>query len=160
LGMVIVPALVHAFGDGGLQRARQVLSRVSGWLLAVSVGVVGLLMILSPVVAWTLTFGIPDASANSRGLWVTTLLVLLVAPQVPLYVLLHLGMSAQQARGRFALAAGAQVVENGILILTVVWAGLYYGSGLDVGQVPVEMVIVLGLGSTVAVALHAALQLF
>ncbi|HET9258061.1 MAG TPA: lipid II flippase MurJ [Pseudonocardiaceae bacterium] len=160
LGMVVVPALVNAFGDGGTERARQVFSRVSGWLLAVSAGVVGLLMLLSPVVAWTLTFGIPDAGAHWRGLWITTLLVLLVAPQVPLYVLLHLGMSAQQARGRFALAAGAQVVENGILILTVVWAGWYYGTGLDVGRVPVQMVIVLGMGSTVAVAMHAALQLF
>src|SRR5262249_6399128 len=111
LGMVVVPALVHAFGDGGTERARQVFSRVSGWLLAVSAGVVGLLMLLSPVVAWTLTFGVPDVGAHWRGLWITTLLVLLVAPQVPFYVLLHLGMSAQQARGRFALAAGAQVVE-------------------------------------------------
>jgi peptidoglycan biosynthesis protein MviN/MurJ (putative lipid II flippase) len=160
LGMVVVPALVHAAGDGGVQQARDVLSRVSGWLLAVSAVVVGLLMLLSPVVAWTLTFGIPDADAHWRGLWITTLLVLLVAPQVPLYILLHLGIAAQQARGRFALAAGAQVVENGILILTVVLAGWYYGTGLDVGQVPVEMVIVLGVGSTVAVALHAALQLF
>ncbi|MGH3844551.1 MAG: lipid II flippase MurJ, partial [Pseudonocardiaceae bacterium] len=160
LGMVVVPGLVHAAGDGGVERAREMLSRVSGWLLAVAAAVVGLLMILSPVVAWTLTFGIPDAGAHARGMWITTLLVLLVAPQVPLYVLLHLGMAAQQARGRFALAAGAQVVENGILILTVVLAGWYYGTGLDVGQVPVELVIVLGLGSTVAVALHAALQLF
>jgi putative peptidoglycan lipid II flippase len=160
LGMVVVPGLVHAVGDGGVERAREVLSRVSGWLLTVSAVVVGLLMILSPVVAWTLTFGIPDPGAQSRGLWITTLLVLLVAPQVPLYVLLHLGMAAQQARGRFALAAGAQVVENGILIVTVILAGWYYGTGLDVTQVPVELVIVLGLGSTVAVALHAALQLF
>jgi putative peptidoglycan lipid II flippase len=160
LAMVVVPGLVHAVGAGGVERAREVLSRVSGWLLALSAAVVALLMILSPVVAWTLTFGIPNAGAHARGLWITTLLVLLVAPQVPLYVLLHLGMAAQQARGRFALAAGAQIVENGILILTVVLAGWYYGTGLDVGQVPVELVIVLGLGSTVAVALHAALQLF
>jgi peptidoglycan biosynthesis protein MviN/MurJ (putative lipid II flippase) len=160
LAMVVVPGLVHAVGAGGVERAREVLSRVNGWLMAVSAAVVAFLMLLSPVVAWTLTFGIPDAGAHARGLWITTLLVLLVAPQVPLYVLLHLGMAAQQARGRFALAAGAQVVENGILILAVVLAGWYYGTGLDVEQVPVGMVIVLGLGSTVAVALHAALQLF
>ncbi|MGH3694097.1 MAG: murein biosynthesis integral membrane protein MurJ [Pseudonocardiaceae bacterium] len=160
LAMVVVPGLVHAAGAGGVERAREVLSRINGWLMAVSAAVVALLMILSPVVAWMLTFGIPDAGAQARGLWITTLLVLLVAPQVPLYVLLHLGMAAQQARGRFALAAGAQVVENGILILTVVLVGWYYGTGLDVERVPIEMVIVLGLGSTVAVALHAALQVF
>jgi peptidoglycan biosynthesis protein MviN/MurJ (putative lipid II flippase) len=51
-------------------------------------------------------------------------------------------------------------VENVVLILTVVMAGWYYGTGLDVDQVPLALVIVLGMGSTLAVALHAALQLF
>jgi peptidoglycan biosynthesis protein MviN/MurJ (putative lipid II flippase) len=160
LGMVVVPGLVHACGVGGVERARKVLSRVNGWLIAVSTVVVALLMILSPVVAWTLTFGISDAGIHAQGLSITTLLVLLVAPQVPLYVLLHLGIAAQQAQGRFALPAAAQVVENGILILTVVVATWYYGTGLEFGHLPLELVVVLGLGSTVAVALHAALQLF
>jgi putative peptidoglycan lipid II flippase len=160
LAMVLVPGVVRAVGAGGLSRAREVFGRVSGWLLAVSAGIVALLMILAPVVAWTLTFGIPDPAQRARGLWLTTLLVLLVAPQVLLYVLVHLGMAAQQARGRFALAAGAQAVDNIILIATVVLAGWYYGTGLDVANVPVELVIVLGVGSTAAVAVHAAIQLF
>jgi peptidoglycan biosynthesis protein MviN/MurJ (putative lipid II flippase) len=160
LALVLVPGVVRAVGAGGAARAREVLGGVTGWLLAVSAAVVVLLMIFSPVVAWTLTFGIPDPAARARGLWLTTLLVLLVAPQVLLYALLHLGMAAQQARGRFALAAGAPAVENVILILTVILTGWYYGTGLDVERVPVDLVIVLGVGSTAAVALHAALQLF
>jgi putative peptidoglycan lipid II flippase len=47
-----------------------------------------------------------------------------------------------------------------VLIVTVVLAGWYYGMGLGVRQVPVDLVVVLGLGSTVAVALHAVLQLW
>jgi putative peptidoglycan lipid II flippase len=160
LAMVLVPGVVRAVGAGGAARAREVLGGVTGRLLAISAAVAALLMILSPVVAWTLTFGIPDPGTRARGLWLTTLLVLLVAPQVLLYILAHIGMAAQQARGRFALAAGAPAVENVILILTVVLAGWYYGTGLDVEQVPVELVIALGVGSTAAVALHAALQLF
>ncbi|MGB6163692.1 MAG: lipid II flippase MurJ [Pseudonocardiaceae bacterium] len=160
LAMVLVPGVIRTIGASGVARARDVLAGVSGWLLAVSAVVVALLMILSPVVAWTLTFGIPDPTARARGLWLSTLLVLLIAPQVLLYVLAHLGMAAQQARGRFALAAGAPAVENGVLILTVVLAGWYYGTGLDVRQVPVDLVVVLGVGSTAAVALHAALQLY
>jgi peptidoglycan biosynthesis protein MviN/MurJ (putative lipid II flippase) len=93
---------------------------VAGWLLAVSGAGVTLLMILSPVVAWTLTLGIPDPAARGRGLWLTTLLILLIAPQILLYALMHLAIAAQQARGRFALAAGAPTVENVILIATVV----------------------------------------
>lgn len=160
LAMVLVPGVVRAVGAGGLSRAREVFGRVSGWLLAVSAGIVALLMVLAPAVAWALTFGIPDPAQRARGLWLTTLLVLLVAPQVLLYTMLHLGMAAQQARGRFALAAGAPAVENIILILTVMLAGWYYGTGLDVDNVSAELVIVLGLGSTAAVAVHAALQLF
>ncbi|MGH3990596.1 MAG: lipid II flippase MurJ, partial [Pseudonocardiaceae bacterium] len=160
LAMVLVPGVVRAVGAGGLSRAREVFGRVSGWLLAVSAGIVALLMVLAPAVAWALTFGIPDPAQRARGLWLTTLLVLLVAPQVLLYTMLHLGMAAQQARGRFALAAGAPAVENIILILTVMLAGWYYGTGLDVDNVSAELVIVLGLGSTAAVAVHAVVQLF
>ena len=159
LAMVLVPGVVRAVGAGGVVRAREVLGGVTGWLLVVSAGVVALLMVLSPVVAWTLTFGIPDPAVRARGSWLSTLLVLLVAPQVLLYALLHLGMAAQQARGRFALAAGAPAVENVILMGTVVLAGWCYGRGVDVGQAPIGLVIVLGVGSTVAVAVHAALQL-
>ncbi len=160
LALVLVPGVVRAIGAGGVARGREVLGGAAGWLLGVSGAVVALLMILSPAVAWTLTFGIPDPAARARGLWLTTVLVLLVAPQVLLYILAHLGMAAQQSRGRFALAAGAPAVENVILIVTVVLAGWYYGTGLDVARVPVDLVIVLGVGSTAAVALHAALQLF
>lgn len=159
LAMVLVPGVVRAMGSGGVGRARQVLGGVTGWLLGVSALVVALLMALSPAVAWTLTFGIPDPVARARGLWLATLLVLLVAPQILLYALLNLGIAAQQARGRFALAAGAPAVENVVLILTVVLAGWHYGTGMDVERVPVDLVVVLGAGSTAAVALHAALQL-
>jgi putative peptidoglycan lipid II flippase len=160
LAMVLVPGVVRAVSAGGPARAREVLGGVTGWLLTVSGAVVALLMVAAPVVAWTLTFGIPDPAARARGLWLTTALVLLVAPQVVLYVIAHLGMAAQQARGHFALAAAAPAVENVILIMTVILAGWYYGMGLDVAQVPVDLVIALGVGSTAAVALHAALQVF
>jgi putative peptidoglycan lipid II flippase len=160
LTMVLVPGVVRAIGDGGLPRAREVLGRVAGWLLAVSSGVVVLLMVAAPAVAWTLSVGISDPVQRSRGLWLTTLLVLLVAPQVMLNCVAHLGMAAQRACGRFALASAAPAVENVVLVLTVVLAGWYYGTGLDIDHVPVDLVIVLGVGSTAAVALHAALQLF
>jgi putative peptidoglycan lipid II flippase len=159
LGMVLVPSVVRAVGAGGHARAREILAGVSGWLLTIAALVSALLMILSPAVAWTLNFRIPDPAARVRGVWLTTLVVLLVAPQVMLYALAHLGTAALQASGRFALAAGAQVVENLILIPTVIVAGWYYGTGLDVEHVPVGLVLVLGGGSTAAVAVYAALQL-
>ena len=159
LGMVLIPSVVRAIGAGGQARAREILGGVSGWLLTIAAAVSALLMILSPAVAWTLNFGVPDPAARARGVWLATLAVLLLAPQVVLYTLVHLGTVAQQARGRFALPAGAQVVENLILIPTVIVAGWYYGTGLDVEQVPVGLVLVLGGGSTAAVTVTVALQL-
>jgi putative peptidoglycan lipid II flippase len=159
LGMVLVPSVVRAVSAGGQARGREVLAGVSGWLLTIATLVSALLMILSPVVAWTLNFGIPDPTARARGVWLTTLVVLLVAPQVVLYAMVHLSTAALQASGRFALAAGAQVVENAILVPLVIVAGWYYGTGLDVEHVPVGLVLVLGGGSTAAVAVYAALQL-
>jgi peptidoglycan biosynthesis protein MviN/MurJ (putative lipid II flippase) len=158
LMMVLVPGVVRAIGAGGLPRAREVLGRVAGWLLVMSSGVSGLLMLAAPVVAWTLSAGISDPAQRARGLWLTTLLILLVAPQVLLNCVAHLGMAAQRARGRFALASAAPAVENIVLIVTVVLAGWYYGTGLEINQVPVNLVIALGVGSTSAVALHAAVQ--
>jgi putative peptidoglycan lipid II flippase len=160
LAMVVVPGVVRAVGDGGLARAREMLSRVAGWLLLVSAGVVALLAVAAPVVAWTLNVGIPDPEQRARGLWLTSVLVLLVAPQVMLYCLADLGVAAQRACGRFALGSAAPAVENLVLILAVLLAGWYYGSGLDFDHVPFGMVLALGVGSTVAVAVHAALQLF
>jgi peptidoglycan biosynthesis protein MviN/MurJ (putative lipid II flippase) len=159
LGMVLVPSVVRAVGAGGETRAREILAGVSGWLLTIAVMVSVVLMIASPAVAWTLNFGIPDPASRARGLWLTTLVILLVAPQGVLYALVHLGTAAQQAKGRFALAAGGHVVESLILIPTVIFVGWYYGTGLDIKQVPVALVVVLGAASTMGVASHAALQL-
>jgi peptidoglycan biosynthesis protein MviN/MurJ (putative lipid II flippase) len=159
LTMVVVPGLMSALHTDGGQRGREVFARVSGWLLLVGCGFVALLA-ASPVVAWTLTWGIPTAAERSHGLWLTTLLVVLLAPQLLGYCLVHLGISAQRAHGKFALSAAAPAIENVILIAVLLAAGLIYGPGLDIAHVPISLVITLGAGSTIAVAIHAAVQLF
>lgn len=160
LAMVVVPGLVGALGDGGPARAREVLGRVMGWVVAVSAAISALLVVAAPVLAWTLTRGIPDPGERSRGWWVSMLLVVLVAPQIPLNCVAYLGLSAQRARDRFALSAAAPAVENVILIGAVLLAGWRYGTGMEIDRVPLAMLLVLGVGSTVGVGLHAALQLF
>lgn len=160
LAMVVVPAVVRAAAAHGPPRAAGVLGGVSGFLLTVSGGIAVLLAALSPVVAWTLTFGIPDADNRERAQQLTIILILFVAPQVVLYAIAALGVAAQQARGRFALAAAAPAVENLGLIATVLVSGLAFGTGLEVGDVPVNLVIALGVGTTASVAVHAALQVF
>jgi peptidoglycan biosynthesis protein MviN/MurJ (putative lipid II flippase) len=90
----------------------------------------------------------------------TIILTLFVAPQVVLYGVCALGIAAQQAQGRFALAAAAPAVENVGSIITVLVAAWFYGAGLEVDQAPYSMMILLGVGITLAVVLHAALQMY
>lgn len=66
LAMVLVPGAVRAIGAGGVDGGRELLGRVTGWLLAVSGAVVVLLMIFSPVVAWTRGPWSPRWSPRSR----------------------------------------------------------------------------------------------
>ncbi|MGH3938369.1 MAG: lipid II flippase MurJ [Pseudonocardiaceae bacterium] len=160
LAMVLVPTLVRIVGTSGLARGKEVFGQVCGCLLSLACAFAVLLVVLSPLIAWTLTFGIPDPQDRARAQELSTILVLFVAPQVPLFTIAGLGAAAQQARGRFALQAGAGAVENFALIATVVAAATIFGTGLDVDEVEVPMVVLLGVGSTVAVGLHAGLQLF
>lgn len=159
LSMVLVPAVVAAAERNGLPAARSVCAGIGGWVLVASTGAAALLGASSTVVAWVLTLGVPAQADPARARELAVLMVLFVVPQVVLYTVASLGIAAQQARGRFGLASAAPAVENLGLMATVVSAGLIWGTGLEYGSVPVEMVVWLGVGATLSVGLHALLQL-
>lgn len=160
LAMVLVPALVRAIASSGVGRAVQVVSRIGGLLLVLAVALAALLALAAPLVAWTLTFGIPDEEVRARARDLTILVVLFVAPQVVLYTVATLHAAAQHARGRFALAAAAPSAENAGVIATMGLAAVLFGFGAEANDVPVGMVLLLGAGSTASVAIHAALQVY
>ncbi|MDD7931046.1 lipid II flippase MurJ [Actinomycetospora straminea] len=158
LALVVVPAVVRAFESVGPERARELVRALSGFLLMASGIAAALLVALSPWIADLLTRGVPEGAVRERAAHLTMLLVLFVAPQIVLYTIAFLGAAAQQARSRFALSTLAPTVENVGLTATLVTAAVVYGRGLEVDAVPVGMVVLLGVGSTLSVALHAAVQ--
>jgi peptidoglycan biosynthesis protein MviN/MurJ (putative lipid II flippase) len=158
LAMVVVPAIVNAVTEGGSRRADEVLGRICGRLLVVSTGCALALAAASPVLAWMLVFGMPGPE-RGRAWLLTMVLALFVAPQVVLYTIAGLGVAAQQARGRFGLPAAAPGVESLGTMLTVFLAARLFGTGLQVSQAPVAMMVFLGAGTTLSVVLHAGLQL-
>jgi len=159
LGMVVVPAVVRSAALGGLDRASEVLGRVAGRLLAVAgLCAVGLAL-LSPLLAWTLVFEVPEAERAQAWL-LSTVLILFVTPQVVLYTVAELGVAAQQGRQRFALAAAAPAVESLGTIATLVVTVWIFGTGLDIDRVPLAMMVLLGVGTTGSVLVHAALQCY
>lgn len=160
LASVVVPAVVRAIARGGAERAVKLLGQVSGLLLVAAGAIAALVALTSPVLASLMTFGVANPGLQAQAQHITTLLILLVTPQVVLYTVAALGAAAQQARERFALAAAAPAVENVLLTGTVLVAGATWGTGVEVNQAPIELLVTLGIGSTLAVAVHAGLQLF
>lgn len=159
VGMVVVPSVVRAMTEGGTRHASEVMGRISGRMMALAaVGAIGLAL-LSPALAWTLVFGVPEPD-RQRAWLLCIVLILFVAPQVLLYVLAELGVAAQQGRHRFALAAGAPAVESVGTVVTLVVTAWIYGTGLEVSQVPLSMILMLGVGTTASAFVHAALQVY
>ncbi|RKT87118.1 Peptidoglycan biosynthesis protein MviN/MurJ, putative lipid II flippase [Saccharopolyspora antimicrobica] len=160
LALVIVPTVVQVLARGGTDRAIWLLGRLSGFLLIAASVLAGIVALSAPLLGWCLSLGIPQPLLREQAEQTTTVLVLLVAPQVVLYTAAALGAVAQQVRERFALAAVAPAAENVVLIAAVVVVGVHWGPGLDVAEITAGPLVVLGLGSTLAVAVHACLQLF
>ncbi|GAA5147385.1 lipid II flippase MurJ [Pseudonocardia eucalypti] len=159
LAGVLIPAIVRAFDSAGRGRAVELLGRISGCILSVAgAGALGLCL-LSPAVAWAFTAGVPDAERD-RAWQLAVILLLFVAPQIVGYAVVALGVAAQQSQGRFALAAAAPAIENIGTIITVGLAASVYGVGLEVDRAPTGMMIMLGVGTTAAVVVHAGLQLY
>ncbi len=160
LALVLVPALTRTLAERGVADSRRLLGRVTGYLLFWASILAGAIVVASPLVALAVTAGIPDDATRWRAWQLTILIVLFVAPQVLCYTLASIGAAVQQARGRFALASAAPAVENLGMITMMGVVVLWYRPGVDVPDVSLGMVVVLGVGSTLSVAAHAAVQLF
>ncbi|MBO0874584.1 MAG: hypothetical protein J2P19_14435 [Pseudonocardia sp.] len=159
LAMVLIPSVVRALDGFGTTRAKEVLSKVAGRILGLAVIVAAGMMVLSPAVSWTFTAGFPEP-IRYRAWLLMIILIVFVAPQIVLYGVCAFGVAAQQARGRFALAAAAPAIENVGSIITVLVTVWVYGTGLEVDRAPFGMMIMLGIGVTLSVVLHAVLQMY
>src|SRR3954469_20621085 len=157
LGLVLVPSVVHTLLTRGHAAGQVHIRRLSGLLLVAATAVAGLLTLASPGLAWVLTLGVPKPE-RGRAWLVAVALLVLVGPQVVLYTVAAVGAAAQQARQRYALAAAASALENVGLMITMAVVALGFAQREDVAGVPVGLVLVLGVGATLSVALHAAVQ--
>jgi lipopolysaccharide/colanic/teichoic acid biosynthesis glycosyltransferase/peptidoglycan biosynthesis protein MviN/MurJ (putative lipid II flippase) len=159
LALVVVPAIVRSSLHARPEETAAYVRRLSGLLLTVSCAGALVLVLISPLLAWTLVAGVP-AENRSAAHWIAVVLLLLVAVQVPMYATAGLGAAAQQARERYALAAAAPTVENIGLLVTMGLFAAFESGRPDVGSVSMGPVLLLGVGATVSVALHAAVQVY
>ena len=155
---ILVPALVPHIDSGDAESA----ARTAGGLLGVAL--LGMLIIV-PLAALGTPFLLrlgaigaanPVAAQNQER--IGGVLILLLLPQIALYAIVGTATAVMNAHRRFALASAAPALENlGTIAVLGVVAVLYTQADRE-DQIPSSLVLVLGVGTTAAVLLHASAQ--
>ena len=154
---LLVPALVRHIDAGDWRASNRVAGGFLGVTLAAMAAITPLAIILGPLALKVAALGGPHA-AGAAEVRVGRLLIIMFIPQIFLYGVVGTATAVMNARRRFALAAGAPAVENLGTIAVLGATAALYGTGRSISNVPAGELLLLGLGSTGAVALHAATQ--
>lgn len=152
---LLVPALMRHAGEN--QRFDLLASRFLALSLAGFVTLTLIVIAAGPLLLAVFAAGVTDpviAAAQRQAGW---LLLVLLTPQVVGYGITGTAGAVLNARGRFGLPAGAPAVENVGIVITLVVVAWRFGTGVEVDAVSTGQLLLLGLGTTGAVALHAAL---
>lgn len=155
---LLVPPLVRHIDLGHRLRARRFVSGFLGSVLLLAVIVSVVLVALGPVVMHLLTLGVADSATAAAQRRVGWLLLVMFVPQISLYLIAGTGAAVMNAHGRFALAAAAPALESLGMIAVLISVGVIFGTGIGIIDVSGQLLLLLGLGTTAAVALHAACQ--
>jgi peptidoglycan biosynthesis protein MviN/MurJ (putative lipid II flippase) len=154
---LLVPALVPHVDSGD----RRLAARTAGSLFGVALlGMLAIVPIVAVATPWLLHFGSlgSDAAAARSQVGNGTILVLLLLPQVPLYAVVGTATAVMNAHRRFALAAAAPALENLGTIAVLGVVAVLYTRAAQRPHAPMSLLLLLGLGSTGAVLLHASVQ--
>jgi putative peptidoglycan lipid II flippase len=155
---LLVPALVRHIDAGDRRASERVAGGFLGMTLVSLLAISPVAVVLAPLVLRSATLaGGPHLAGTGQeriGRW----LILMFIPQVFFYGVVGTATAVMNARRRFALAAAAPAMENvGILAVLAAYV-LLFGTGTGLDDVHTGQLLLLGLGTTGAVALHAMLQ--
>ena len=154
-GSILVPSLVEMLDREDHRGAESLAGAFLGLLLVAGVVLVAATIAAGEIVLRLLSIAVDDpalAAAQRDAGW---LLLITLMPQLLLYVLAATASAVLRAHGRFALAAAAPALENAGIIATLALTAILFVSGAEVGEAPRAELLLLGLGSTAAVGLHA-----
>jgi len=158
LPAILTPHLVRLIQAG----ERPAAYRLACSFFGIAIPFFGLAAVLTvlatPLILPLLTLAVEDPAVRAAQIELGWYLVLCLAPQIPLYGIASIGIAVQQAHHRFALSTAASAFENLGFCLVLVGSALLFGIGGDVDEVSLGQVLFLGIGSTLSVAAHAAVQ--
>jgi putative peptidoglycan lipid II flippase len=155
---LLVPPIVRYVDAGDPVAARRLANGFLGVAALAGALVTILCLAAAPLILFFMTAAVDVPDVRERQSVLGAPLLALVLPQILLYGIIATGVAVQNAHRRFALPAAAPAVENLGIMAVMGASAMMYGAGLDVHQVGVSQVLLVGGGSTAAVALHAALQ--
>ena len=151
--VVLVPQLVRSMkhdADGGDAYANRVITLG----LLVLAGATALLMIAVPLLLHVFYDGELFAASNGQQRESAQLLMLLCMPQVFFYGAFVLVGQVLNARQRFGPMMWAPIINNLTAIAVLIVYAVAFGSSDDVDGFTTPQALLLGLGSTVAIALQ------
>ncbi len=158
IASMLVPAIVRHLDLGDHGGAARVVGGFLGAAFAICVLAGVVIVAGSALLLRFLTFGVSDAAVVSEYARVGRVLLPLLLPQVLFYMVVGSAVAVQNASGRFALPAAAPSVENlGIIAVLASYAWIF-GTGTELSAVGTPHLLLLGLGTTAAVGLHALTQ--
>ena len=155
---LLVPALVGHIDSGDRPAAARTADGLLGMAMLGMLAIVPMAAVATPWLLRLGSAGAADSAAASSQVHVGAVLVLLLLPQVPLYAIVGTATAVMNAHRRFALPAAAPAIENlGTIAVLGVVAVLYAPVAAE-QSVPLSLILLLGLGTTGAVMLHASVQ--
>jgi putative peptidoglycan lipid II flippase len=155
---LLVPPLVRHIDADDRVASERLACAFLGTVVVVFATVAVLLIALGPLVLKLVSLGVQDpgtAATQRRTGWI---LLMMLMPQLILYAVAGTGEAVMNAHGRFALAAAAPALENVGIMATMGATAILYGTGASLGNTSGNLLLVLGLGTTAAVGLHAGAQ--
>ena len=155
---LLVPALVRHIDAGDRRASERVAGGFLGMTLLSLLAIAPVAIILGPLVLRFAALGAGPHPASAAQVQVGRLLIIMFIPQIFCYGVVGTATAVMNSRQRFALAAAAPAIENIGTIAVLLATAVIYGSGTSVTSVPTGELLLLGLGSTAAVVLHAATQ--
>jgi peptidoglycan biosynthesis protein MviN/MurJ (putative lipid II flippase) len=155
---ILVPALVPHVDSGDRQAAARTAGGLLGLALVGMLALVPVVAVLTPVLLHLGAMGATDPAAARGQAHIGAILVLLLLPQVPLYAVVGTAAAVMNAHRRFALASAAPALENLGTIAVLGVVAVLYAREAQQRTAPTSLLLLLGLGTTGAVLLHASAQ--
>jgi putative peptidoglycan lipid II flippase len=154
---LLVPVLVRHLVAGDPAQVPEVARGFLGLALVASAATVPVMVVGLPWLLRLASAGTPASTADQQ-VRLVTVLAALTAPQIILYAVAGTGAAVMYAHRRFALPASAPALENFGMIAVFAVCGARYGIRPQGHSVPLGELLLLGLGATAAVGMHAGVQ--